>query len=158
MSAKERPLCRVRQRRRSSYIGSSGFAQEILGVVDGRLPQQEIEFFDVESGRHLVRVATSDIVTAVRVGPKGDVLDTIPLVAGKRRGGGSRSIPPSARAKSGATAGLDKQVDQVEPELPGPAAVDARPRRRPRLRTGDALRQARPHLTHATAGTSLPVD
>ena len=146
-----------------SYIGSAGFAQEILGVVDGRPPQLEIEFFDVESGRHLGKVATSDIVTAVtahggklwvggastdewkgvgvkslralpggevaldrvpipkpysesqlllwvggtarlhagdagllvgymaspflmRVDPKGDVLDTIPLVAGKRRG------------------------------------------------------------------------
>ena len=48
-----------------SYIGFGGFAQEILGVVDGRPPRQEIEFFDVESGRHLGRVATSNIVTAV---------------------------------------------------------------------------------------------
>lgn len=146
-----------------SYIGFGGFAEEVLGVVDGRPPQQEIEFFDVESGRHLGRVATSNIVTAVtahgeklwvggvntdqwkgvgvkslhalpggevaldrvptpkpysqsqlllwiggsarlhagdadllvgymaspflmRVAPDGDVLDTIPLVAGKRRG------------------------------------------------------------------------
>ena len=48
-----------------SYIGFGGFAEEVLGVVDGRPPQQEIEFFDVESGRHLGRVATSNIVTAV---------------------------------------------------------------------------------------------
>lgn len=48
-----------------SYIGVGGFAQDVLGVIDGRPPRQEIEFFDLDSGRHLGRVATPHFVTAV---------------------------------------------------------------------------------------------
>lgn len=53
-----------------SYIGAGGFAQRVLGVLDGRPPRQQVEFFDLESGRHLGAVETSDIVTALAAGQR----------------------------------------------------------------------------------------
>ena len=48
-----------------SYIGVAGFGSDVLGVVDGQPPRQEIEFFDLTSGEHLGMAESSGFVSAM---------------------------------------------------------------------------------------------
>lgn len=50
-----------------AYIGEAGFASDVVGVVDGHPPRQEVEFFDLQSGEHLGTVETSGLVSVMTV-------------------------------------------------------------------------------------------